>query len=874
MGGLVIFSLEEKRLTAANGQLHVGPWGWRRLKSKQSAVNCSRPLSTTNIAVPGRRTLPTQYSCRCASQSQSLSRSPICATSLALLEQREVRDPAPRSPFPHLPNVQASLDIDVSRAAAPGASTINPISNLLHPSAHTHTLTTSRLGCVAPNPSDRFPARHTSPIPPRATHAATLSHDGLLDGLTNVDSMSPPSNAPKNTSPTPSVRSNATHDPAHGAPTLQPSPLPREKVTPKSLFQTGRSKTAPLGVDHIWKASAADPQLSERESIFATTYHSDSPAPSPRSPAPTADPIDNAADRGPSDMAVPMSPARRLTETSLPRQQHSTRTTSNLNGHQNLLETHFNYSRHNDSNMELGSIHQSPPPFMSPVDSPVHRPSTSQHHHVQPSTRTFLDTLAESEKRVKNRLWREGKAAPTNTSSATRTGAGSHVDKKIEATLPKVEPLAAARSRKASHYLGVFKGNDEAEEEKKREGRTKERRPTDKTHQPIQKEGGARSDSRATSASKKINPGLPRTSSDVSSPQTGAIDSCFDVVPAPGDEASMVQNSKPLIDESRKHNIPLRLLDEIRNFHNLTPGAERGSSFSRSLPTAAVEKLSGHQSKTRTSSQANEAADYFQSRRDESEDRSFGSEEEESEREQISSALYFPHRGVKSPEQIPQEEVLRTMEIESIRTRKSFSASKGPKGWDTEETVKTPQEVEISLQSQDTNQILHGDMPPTDSVSEDENKSLIWPTTEAITSAESDNESLAESSHSLRDDESSATDDLETTPAATPRRKREKAPAAPQPPAPLGAVELKPFDHQVGGHSTVYRFSRRAVCKQLNNRENEFYETVEQHHPELLDFLPRYEIFCITCQVALKLKLQQRCLRPFPAYLYVSSILC
>jgi inositol-hexakisphosphate kinase len=524
--------------------------------------------------------------------------------------------------------------------------------------------------------------------------------------------------------------------------------------------------------------------------------------------------------------------------------------------------------------MEFGTIHQSPPPFMSPVDSPAHRPSTSQHRHVQPSTRPFLDTLAESEKRVKNRLWREGKAALTNINGVSRTGVGSHVDKKIEATLPKVEPLAAARSRKASHYLRVFKGNDEAEGEKKREGRTKERRPTDKTHQSFQEEGGARSGSRATSASKQKTPGLSRTSSNVATPQTGAIESYFDALPATGNEAPMVQNIKPMIDENRKHNIPLRLLDEIRNFHNLTPGAERGSSFSRSLPTAAVEKSSGHRSKTRTSSQANEAADYFQSTRDESEDRSLGSEEEESEREQISSALYFPHRGVKSPEQIPQEEVLRTMEIESIRTRKSFGASKGPKGWDTEETVKTPQEVEISLQSQDTNQILHGDMPPTDSVSEDENKPLIWPTTEAITSTESDYESLAESSHSLRDDESSATDDLETTPTATSRRKREKAPTAPQPPAPLGAVELKPFDHQVGGHSTVYRFSRRAVCKQLNNRENEFYETVERHHPELLDFLPRYEIFCITCQFALKLKLQQRCLRPFRAYSRVSSVSC
>lgn len=57
---------------------------------------------------------------------------------------------------------------------------------------------------------------------------------------------------------------------------------------------------------------------------------------------------------------------------------------------------------------------------------------------------------------------------------------------------------------------------------------------------------------------------------------------------------------------------------------------------------------------------------------------------------------------------------------------------------------------------------------------------------------------------------------------------------------PLEAIELIPYKHQVGGHTTIWRFSRRAVCKQLNNRENEFYETIERYHRDLLAFLPRY----------------------------------
>ena len=57
---------------------------------------------------------------------------------------------------------------------------------------------------------------------------------------------------------------------------------------------------------------------------------------------------------------------------------------------------------------------------------------------------------------------------------------------------------------------------------------------------------------------------------------------------------------------------------------------------------------------------------------------------------------------------------------------------------------------------------------------------------------------------------------------------------------PLEAIELIPYKHQVGGHTTLWRFSRRAVCKQLNNRENEFYEIIERYHRDLLPFLPRY----------------------------------
>ncbi|KAL6454401.1 KCS1 Inositol hexakisphosphate kinase 1 [Candida maltosa Xu316] len=54
------------------------------------------------------------------------------------------------------------------------------------------------------------------------------------------------------------------------------------------------------------------------------------------------------------------------------------------------------------------------------------------------------------------------------------------------------------------------------------------------------------------------------------------------------------------------------------------------------------------------------------------------------------------------------------------------------------------------------------------------------------------------------------------------------------------SVELRPFKNKVGGHTAIFSFSKRAVCKALVNRENIFYETIELNHPQLLKFMPKY----------------------------------
>ncbi|XPS75144.1 Inositol-hexakisphosphate kinase [Ascochyta lentis] len=663
--------------------------------------------------------------------------------------------------------------------------------------------------------------------------------------------MSPHSDAQGNASPPASVRSNAPHTPSptacqpSRASPEQPAVTPRNSsqtaVTPRKLSQTGRSKTAPIAPEKsLWQSSFDRPQLDERDSIFSTTYvASDSPISSPRANAAhTTPPNDDAPAHSLSEMAVPAPLQRRLIDPPFFRTKDHTYPPVALHDSQSILATQFAQHVPMESVMRLEGIPHSPPPYMSPVDSPARRSSTP--HNVDAHA-ALSKALTDTEERRRNREWREGKPVPFRGSAAHDDPAlDDQAVKKIEATLPKTEQPSSGRSRKASHFLRVFKDAEGPEELQKREARSKDRRPTDKALSALAEEVNAND---LTHSLQQVS----RPTSVAQTPYNEDAESYFEI---PG-SASKDNGSAPSSAagtqtevKANKRQLPWPLLEEIRNFTNLTPGALPGSSMSRSLPASILNKLHAHASSVRGPQSQEEPVDYFQPKEEQDTNQSPASEEDEdSEREQISSALYFPHRQHKAAEPVLSAEETRRSEMDDSRKRSSIHAGKVPRGWDAGEAIKTPEEVEISLQSQDTNQCLHGDLAATASVQKENDNPLTSASSDAISAeSESEIESLAESTHSLLGYESSATDDLGTTPTATmikPEHKTVTAPA-PQPPAPLGAVELKPYNHQVGGHSTVYRFSRRAVCKQLNNRENEFYETVERHHPELLDFLPRY----------------------------------
>ncbi|KAJ6078652.1 hypothetical protein N7467_008405 [Penicillium canescens] len=375
---------------------------------------------------------------------------------------------------------------------------------------------------------------------------------------------------------------------------------------------------------------------------------------------------------------------------------------------------------------------------------------------------------------------------PAGPERSPSRGRCNRVDNSIEANLTNSEPASNVRSRKSSHYLGLFKENTTSPD-RKRWGQQDEPEESadhamdfDHEHPRSEEEAVLRKS--------------------ISLPVLGD-GPAFEPLSAP----ELPQNTQE--DEPHKRRptaLPRSLLEEIRNFHLTPGGGGRGSSFSKSIPTQYSER-------SRDYFQKEPHVDLSPSTSFEEERRGTGRfEADEEENEQISSAVYFPHE--------------RTV-TEEIDELQSYP-----------ERPHDVQPVQLSAEKGHELMILHGDLhenvpeKPLSTISERSYDSI----------SESEPPSADESTPSIPE-ESSLTDDAET-PTATPTQRtgllsRRKTPKHQ---GPLGAVELKPYRHQVGGHTTVFRFSRRAVCKQLNNRENEFYERIEQRHPDMLMFLPKY----------------------------------
>ncbi|KGO45251.1 Inositol polyphosphate kinase [Penicillium expansum] len=403
---------------------------------------------------------------------------------------------------------------------------------------------------------------------------------------------------------------------------------------------------------------------------------------------------------------------------------------------------------------------------------------------------------------------------PVAVERSPSRGRRGRVDSSIEANLPNAEPAANVRSRKSSHYLGLFKENTTSSPDRKR--REDRGRPQDETLELRDRNMDYEQESHRSEQESALRKSISLSALD---------DAPSFQPPPPAETPHTINGDEP--SKRRPTALPRSLLEEIRNFH-LTPGGSHGSSFSKSIPTQYSER----------------SRDYFQkdSHVEVSPSDSFEEEErgsgqfgvEEEENEQISSAVYFPHErtvpdGVDGLQQFPDGPL-------DVQPGQLPAAEKG------HELMLVPQErsdspekeishVDISFRSKNESKILYGDIhSPRENVPE--KLSAISEYSDSNYESEVEPQSADESIHSV---------DEEETPSATPtQRSQLLSRPKPPPPGPLGAVELKPYRHQVGGHTTVFRFSRRAVCKQLNNRENEFYERIELRHPDMLVFLPKY----------------------------------
>ena len=620
------------------------------------------------------------------------------------------------------------------------------------------------------------PAAH-----PGTTASAPLNRDAPAKGSQSIshDDAALHYASPTGSRPVPRHSVEATSAVAPPSPPrFAQSDQRRTRTTPNNvpLYDPAAAVQAGRELQH-----AVEPLLSERDSIFATHYTGDTPVTTSkvlpgqeRKGAREEREEEGATPRNGSGMAIPMPLQAFMGPQSAfnkdrpvsPLSPYSPQEESPVIARRPVSRTgmppHYQrrslYDLHNlDANLiepEVLEEDGMPTPRESRSPAPLTPNTTSKQGKI-----AFAEDVEGSAERQQYRSWRSGKAKLAGMTIAQSQRRQSRAelgeDQIVDAQLPPPDlPAVNVRSRKASHYLGLFKENE------------------------------------GSSRQKHVSHKLQDLLNQKSQPDNDQDDL------APSE--TQPQMHKKVEKETQR--LPLDLLDEIRNHHHLAPGKARKISYPKAVPGHDGERM-GHQDRGRKAT-----------------------EEEDSDREHISSATYFPHQGVAlgdSPTDESQQ-AARKARAQSVLTK--------------EKQQHIVQDIPTIARSDDDT-----DHPLS---REQSNHSVESHTNSIQISDQMLSDSEYESGYSTSGSVSQASEDEDTTPTATPTVKSAMAQARrkhlhAQPPEAVDAVELKPFSHQVGGHTTMYRFSRRAVCKQLNSKENMFYETIEKHHPELLGFMPR-----------------------------------
>jgi hypothetical protein len=284
------------------------------------------------------------------------------------------------------------------------------------------------------------------------------------------------------------------------------------------------------------------------------------------------------------------------------------------------------------------------------------------------------------------------------------------------------------------------------------------------------------------------------------------------------------------------------LLDDLRSRHNLTPAATKGSSFSNSIPITDSERQSKDDLSVSIPSDDSTAT---ATSADEKPRTESPNSDEESSEEKISSALFVPHQSSREPGDESPHHTPPCREPSADRRERVAESEQ----WLVEHEVAPHETVDREVSPAKLSPELVSPRSRTASGYFSQASATTLSSSDASYPSAKAEEQVPAAQEQGEDAEITPTERKPSLQEYTVKT-RERAPTqdsaqqqpSPKAAGPLEAIELIPYKHQVGGHTTLWRFSKRAVCKQLNNRENQFYETVEHYHPALLKFMPRYVV--------------------------------
>ena len=632
--------------------------------------------------------------------------------------------------------------------------------------------------------------------------------------------------------------------PSHHTSSSPPSSSPIAVPRPRHPYNRDEVKAPVLSYRRAAQFGEFSPLLSERDSIFAEHYlpsHNDTPTSPPyaEQAGPSRLPQENRWSKSSLDFSASLSPPRtqrsshqnRLSfDKNISAQHIPTATAASLTTAAGSSQGLFRGIRRVASeNQHLDSLGY---PLPRRLGTMAASSLMDEDEHADDLTAEALQDVVESTvDQRQSRGMSMKQAIQTNRPDRSSSRGRSHVEKSIEVTLPKTEQITNARSRKSSHYMGLFRENTALPDSDVGLSRNlKIHESLAQIYAPSTRpQSSDRQDSPVEEAHDE-DPTLPKPTFDRPTQRS------WSGMKSTSDHGPSSLSSNTALDPSISHDPSVPSPTKAVGQHD--PYFRAHDEVKQQL-LQQIRQL--HQDKARLSV-AQGAPTIQEAQRDKISvevNQHVPSRSEGEAEEHMSKVEYKPHAG-RTPEDI---ERLTGVDISPDDTDHHMRELTDVEHFDSRRLATRtppPEHIDIFIESKHEKKAFHGSYQPPEDVDEDfevhaDKLPAIseYPDPKISSTSETELESGEEEaleSHA-EDGEITPTGLVDHQNLFRPRRKSK--PAQPK------AVVLDPYSHQVGGHSTMFHFSRQAVCKQLNNRENEFYERIEVRHPDLRRFLPR-----------------------------------